>query len=121
MGCQNVSMASNSIVMELRQLARHGQLASKEQWMAFREYMEKSQPCFYIKVNDRRTGLTYQEIDVCLLIHEGFIPQEIAVLLDVSQQRITDLRANINRKLFGQHGARNLEKNLAGFGNSVTG
>ena len=107
--------------MELRQLACHGQLASKEQWAALRQFMQESQPCFYNKVNDRRAVLTYQETDVCLLTREGFTPQEIAVLLGVSQQRITNLRANINRKLFGQHGARNLEKNLAGFGNSVTG
>ena len=109
-------MTDIPIVNEFRQLARRGQLASKEQWAALRQFMEESQPDFVSHISQ----LTYQEIDVCLLIHEGFTPQEIAVLSGVSQQRITDLRANINRKLFGQHGARDLEKNLAGFGNSVT-
>ena len=105
-------MASNSIIMELRQLARHGQLASKEQWAALRQFMQESQPCFYNKVNDRRAVLTYQETDVCLLTREGFTPQEIAVLLGVSQQRITNLRASINRKLFQRQGSKGIGEAL---------
>ena len=98
--------------MELRQLACHGQLVSKEQWAALRQFMQESQPCFYNKVNDRRAVLTYQETDVCLLTREGFTPQEIAVLLGVSQQRITNLRANINRKLFQRQGSKGIGEAL---------
>ena len=105
-------MTDIPIVNELRQLARHGQLASKEQWAALRQFMQESQPCFYNKVNDRRAVLTYQETDVCLLTREGFTPQEIAVLLGVSQQRITNLRASINRKLFQRQGSKGIGEAL---------
>ena len=105
-------MTDIPIVNELRQLARHGQLASKEQWAALRQFMQESQPCFYNKISDRSAGLTYQELYVCMLVRLQFAPQEIAVLLGVSQQRITNLRASINRKLFQRQGSKGIGEAL---------
>ena len=59
-----------------------------------------------------RHRLSPHEIRVCLLVFMGFSSGEISILLDVSSQRVTNLKANINEKLFGEKNARKLFKNI---------
>ena len=103
-------MTVASIVNELFEQVRLAKPASLKQLASLREYLEASQPHFVSVVFDKSKGLTYQEEYVCLLIREGFAPSDVANLL--SKQRITDLRAAINQKLFNEHGTRFLDERL---------
>ena len=105
-------MTVESIVNELFEQVRLAKPASLKQLASLREYLEASQPHFVRSVADKNKGLTYQEELVCLLLREGFTPSNIAVLLDVSQQRITNLRTTINRKLFREKGTLGLDIRL---------
>ena len=105
-------MPEFSIVTELFEQVRLAKPASLKQLASLREYLEASQPHFVSVVFDKSKSLTYQEEHVCLLLHEGFTPSNIAVLLDMSKQRVTNLRASINRKLFNELGTLSLNKNL---------
>ena len=105
-------MTVASIVNELFEQVRLAKPASLKQLASLREYLEASQPHFVSVVFDKSKCLTYQEEHVCLLIREGFAPSDVANLLGLSKQRITDLRATINQKLFNEHGTRFLDERL---------
>jgi len=52
------------------------------------------------------------EFLVCILIRLRFNPAECGNLLDVSPQRTTNLRSQINSKLFKKDSAKNLDYNI---------
>ena len=56
--------------------------------------------------------LSLQEWRTCILVRLGFRNGEIAVLLRTSTQRVTNIKAGANLKLFGTRSAMQLAKNL---------
>ena len=60
-----------------------------------------------------RKKLSLQELRTCILVRLGFRNGEIAVLLRTSIQRITNIKAGANLKLFGTRSAMQLAKNLS--------
>ena len=64
------------------------------------------------KICDERINLTEKEIRLCILARLNFIPTEMAALLDLSKQRITNIRTSANRKLFNEEGSRTFEANI---------
>ena len=62
--------------------------------------------------NDPTRKLTLQELEVCVLLRICFAPSEIAIIMNISMQRVTNIKAFINMKLFGVKGARGLEDKL---------
>lgn len=106
------TMLQSPIVSQLHHLASQVVVPSHAQWQEFREFAEEHLSTFYQHINRRDIGLTNQEILICILIRLQFIPTEQAALLDVSKQRITNLRSSINQKLFGIKGSKNLEENI---------
>ena len=42
----------------------------------------------------------------------NFIPSELTVLLNLSKQRVTNIRTHLNQKLFGESGSRTFDSNL---------
>ena len=100
------------IVKELRKLANHGKTPTDSQWEfllnTFYEYL----PHFYKRITNPQYLLTEKEVYVCFLIKLRFIPSEIATLLDISKQRITNMRSNINRKLFHAEGTKSLDSDI---------
>ena len=69
-------------------------------------------PHFYQVVNDPQWQLTDREIKVCMLIRLHFIPSQIAILLNISKQRITNIRTQINLKMFQEKGTKHIDKNI---------
>ena len=57
--------------------------------------------------------LSLQEWRTCILVRLGFRNGEIALLLRASIQRITNIKAGANQKLFGTRSAMQLAKNLS--------
>ena len=106
------AMLQSPIVSQLHHLASQVVVPTRAQWQEFREFAEEHLSTFYQHINRRDIGLTNQEILISILIRLQFIPTEQAALLDVSKQRITNLRSSINQKLFGTKGSKNLEENI---------
>jgi hypothetical protein len=59
------------------------------------------------------SSISQQDIRVCLLVCLSLRVNDIAGLLNVSGQRITNIKASLNETLFGENSARSLYKNLA--------
>lgn len=57
-------------------------------------------------------SLGKQEQRICVLVCAGFSNTEISVILDTSNQRVTNAKASANFKMFGEHNAGNLMHNL---------
>lgn len=106
------AMLQSPIVSQLHHLASQVVVPTRAQWQEFREFAEEHLSTFYQYINRRDIGLTNQEILISILIRLQFIPTEQAALLDVSKQRITNLRSSINQKLFGEKSSKTLEENI---------
>lgn len=69
-------------------------------------------PNFYAHINNSEYGLSQQEKNVCVLIKLHQSPSDIIILLDISKQRASNIRAIINNKLFNKNTSLGVEKDL---------
>lgn len=99
-------------VQDAHKLASVGKVITESELVALRILVAKSMPEFYAFVDSKEHGLTDNEKNICLLIRLRFIPSEMASLLDLSVQNVTNLRSRINKKLFNQSGAKSLNTRL---------
>jgi len=99
----------------VQQLHRHTITLTEptaREWADLDNVIRTLLPHFYQIVNDPQWQLTDREIRVCMLIRLHFIPTEIAILLNLSKQRITNIRAQINLKMFQEKGTKHLNKHI---------
>lgn len=106
------SLLEGDIVKELRQLAAHVQTPTDQQWQSLHATVSKHLPDFYSEIIKPQHHLTEKEINVCILIKLRFIPTEIATLLDLTKQRVSNMRRSINHKLFREEVAKTLDSNI---------
>lgn len=106
------SLLEGDIVKELRQLAAHVQTPTDQQWQSLHATVSKHLPDFYSEITKPQHHLTEKEINVCILIKLRFIPTEIATLLDLTKQRVSNMRRSINHKLFREEVAKTLDSNI---------
>ena len=106
------SLLEGDIVKELRLLAAHAKTPTDLQWQALHTTVSEHLPEFYEEVTKSQHYLTEKEVNVCILIKLRFIPTEIATLLDLTKQRISNMRRNINHKLFHEEVAKTLDSNI---------
>lgn len=106
------SLLERDIVKELRRLAAHAQTPTDLQWQALHATVSKHLPDFYSEITKFQHHLTEKEVNVCILIKLRFIPTEIATLLDLTKQRISNIRRSINHKLFHEEVAKTLDSNI---------
>ena len=102
-----------NIVEHIRDLAGKGRIMSGSEWRDLEGSLEKLMPNFYKKMQELRENLTEQEYKVCILTRLNFTPTDIANLLAISQQRVTNIRGNINKKIFHNKGTQNFSTNIA--------
>ena len=107
------ALLKSRLVSNLHQLAGRAEMASTAEWRDLRRIVSEQIPAFYQRITDAHANLTGQEILVCILCKLRFIPSEMVVLLNLSSQRITNLRSSINQKLFNVKGAHTLESHLS--------
>ena len=100
------------LITKLHNMASIGKVAPDYLLFEFQLYVENNDTSYFKKVNDMKYGLTKKEIIVALLIRYRFIPSETACLLGVTLQRVTNIRRNINNKMFKQKDTKSLESNL---------
>ncbi len=88
-------------------------MPSRSDWGRLVSLFAQSQPVAYASIG-RENVLSTQESRACILLLLDFTNSEVISLLDVSDQRMTNIRASINDKLFKCVGASSLKKNLKG-------
>ncbi len=86
-------------------------LPSQKDWKLLMETMEYTNPTLYENII-LSGNLSQQEIYVCLLTMLHFSSGELTVLLDTSKQRVSNIKASANYKLFGEKDAKALLKNI---------
>ena len=106
------SLLQHDIVKRMHQHACKLAVPSDAEWKDLQGVVEKSLPEFYAKLAATECPLTDKEWKVCLLVKLNFIPSELTVLLGLSKQRVTNIRTNLNKKLFGESGSRTFDANL---------
>ena len=106
------SLLQHDIVKRMHQHACKLAVPSDAEWKDLQGVVEKSLPDFYAKLSANEAQLTDQEWKVCLLVKLNFIPSELTVLLNLSKQRVTNIRTHLNQMLFGESGSRTFDANL---------
>ena len=99
------AMLHDAIVVRLHKMASTACKASEEEWRSLNKFALYNLGTFLDRICDEKANLTENEIRVCILSRLQFITSEMAVLLDLSKQRITNIKANTNKKLFNMTGA----------------
>ena len=108
-----VESAVSDILSELRMMARVGDIPTYHQLKEMEEYVLKTQPDFYRFIAAPTYGLSPQETQTCFMTRLGFTTSEIAVLMNISKQRATNIKSYACMKLYGQKSARLLAEKLA--------
>ena len=108
------ALLDSHIISHLHQSAGRAQMATNSELNDLKEVVSQYLPDFYCAITAQH-HLTDKEVLVCMLSKLRFIPSEMVVLLGLTSQRITNIRSNINAKLFNEMGAQGLESNLRRF------
>ncbi len=106
------TLRNSEIAVRLHSLAAKGNDATEYELTAATALVGNMLPEFYNTINLPEYKLTEREIKLCVLIRLNFIPSEIAVLFNLSLQRITNIRSSINKKLFNQNGTKQLDSRM---------
>ena len=111
---RKVVMAKSDIVKKFKEMAvphTPPMLPCQKDWKLLMETMDYTNPSLYGRIIFSQ-DLNQQERHACLLTMLHFSPGEIAVLLDTSKQRVSNIKASANYKLFGSKDAKTLLANL---------
>jgi hypothetical protein len=106
------AMLHNAIVIHFHKLSSRAQKASAVEWQDFNRFALDSLPSFIKAICAESANLTDKELKVCMLTRLHFAPTEVAALLDLTKQRISNIRANANRKLFNDGSAISFDANI---------
>ncbi len=106
------TVLASSIVERFHMLASKITVPSEDEWEVLQKLLQDNLPSFYEHINDERHSLTDNEKKASMLIRLRFIPSEIVVLLGLSKQRISNIRRDINRKLFHAEGTKMLDAHI---------
>ena len=106
------AILNSPIVNSMHSLACRGKAITDVQWEDFENLVSSKLNAFYIQICNSTLGLNDIEKKICMLIRLRFIPSELAVLLDLSKQRITNIRTDINMKIFKGKGTKSLDANI---------
>ena len=82
----------------------HARSAKRSEWNKLSKAMKLNHPHFYIYTSVEH-HLAPQEYQVCMLSYLNFEIVEMATLLGTSKQSVTNARASVAKKLFGQEKA----------------
>ena len=103
---------NNAIIEKIHENIRKGILPQNAEVKKITCLIEQSLPAFWAFINDEDKKLSQQEIVVCCLIRLCFELSEIATILNISIQRVTNIKSSINQKLFGIKKAKGLETSI---------
>ena len=103
----------SDIVKRLKQKVGKKEYASASELAGLRAAAVKHLPSFIQTLGNTGYELQSHETDLCVLIKVGFRPSEIAILMNMTPQNITNLRARLNKKMFhADKGARDFDEKI---------
>jgi len=100
------------VINDLHNMATKGISASNVNWSKLTNLVSLHLSPIYNHITKSEYKLSDREILVCILTRLQFLPSEIAVLFNCSKQIVSNIRTNINRKLFQQEGTKTLDSNI---------
>ena len=90
----------SDIVKRLKQKAMDIESAGVAELAELRNTADRLLPVFIQSLGKTGYELQSHETNLCILIKAGFRPSEIATLMNLSPQAITNLRTRLNKKMF---------------------
>lgn len=106
------SLMANSVVIRLHEHAKMGNAATASERSDLILLTSEFLPDFYRYITNDTLGLSERDVFVCVLTRLHFIPSEVGNLLGIKKQSITNLRSDLNKKLFGESGAKSFNSNI---------
>ena len=110
----NNGVFDNPVVIQMHRHAAKCTSPSDVEWNNLMTFTQTMLPNFWNTINDVDYDLTDKEKIVAILVKLRFLPSEITVLLNLSSQRVSNMRSFINKKMFRQSGSKSLDFNLRG-------
>jgi hypothetical protein len=104
---------NNAIIEKIHENIRKGILPQNAEVKKITCLIEQSLPAFWAFINDEDKKLSQQEIVVCCLIRLCFELSEIATILNISIQRVTNIKSSINKALLSEIKEKNNNANKA--------
>ena len=111
---KKLTLSKSDIVSKFKEMAIPHippRLPCQKDWKMLMETLEYTNPGLYNSIIFSG-NLSQQEIYACLLTMLHFSSGELTVLLEISKQRVSNIKASANYKLFGKRDAKSLLKNL---------
>lgn len=90
-------------VLHLHRLAAKGAEASPADWREISELLTQMDASF-LKELSTHTEINPKELHLCMLVRLRFIPSEIASLLAISSQNVTNMRGRLLQKMYNKKG-----------------
>ena len=110
---QSYEFERSDIVERLRIKVEAKEVAGVAELRELRTAAVKHLPVFMKTLKQTGYELQNHEILLCILIKVGFRPSEIAILMSMTPQNITNLRARLNKKMFhADKGARDFDEKI---------
>ena len=110
---KNNELSKTDIRKVMRMMARTGKIPTNSQLNEMEEQIDSESPEFYRFITDVNYDLSRQEILACMFTKLGFSTTEIAGLMNVSKQRVTNMKSKACLKLYGMKSAKILSEKLA--------
>lgn len=105
-------LIKSPIVKQLhKKVAEHTRMTTPEH-ICLVNLMRKHNFNFFSEIDDKKYMLTDNEKIVSILVKLDFSPSDIAILLDMTKQNISNIRSSINLKIFKSKGTKGLDSNL---------
>lgn len=105
-------LIEHDLLKAIRKLAAQGKPMPSPMHEELMNLVSSLMPDFYAFVTRSDISLNDREIDVCVLTRLRFMPSETASLLDITKQRVTNLRSELNKRIFHKSGARSFSANI---------
>ena len=103
----------SDIVIRLKQKAMDFESAGLAELAELRNTAVRLLPVFIHSLGKTGYELQSHETNLCILIKAGFRPSEIATLMNLTPQNISNLRARLNKKMFHtDKGARDFNEKI---------
>jgi tetratricopeptide (TPR) repeat protein len=106
------TLLNDTTVYYFHRMASGGRVPDNAQWKELYDLIQRVLPDFLPSVN-RNGLLTERDLRICMLIKLRFVPTEIATLIGLSPQSVTNSRTRLLRTIFGvKGGARDFDARI---------
>ena len=102
----------SSLTQWLQQIAHKYRKITENEWLQAKMMLKAQNQDFYAYIMRCSEQLTKQELMVLVFSCLELTPSEIRVLMDITPQRTTNIRTNINTKLFNTKNSKTLVRNV---------